>query len=412
LVAQVRGPSLAAKDFDVARVRGLYPTLGLGTAYLDGPLSALQPESVIRAIIAALRSAPAQPGANSARSQRTAKAVQSARRAFADLVGGTPESVVFGTSLASVQLQFSEVVAADFKLGDEIVLSRADSDSLVMPWLRAARTAGVGVRWAEVDLDTGELPTWQYDDLISPRTRLVTVPLANPVTGTVPDVRAIAALAHRHDALVLVDVGAAAPHRPIDLVALDADLVAVSAPAFGGPTVAALVARPGLLLELDGRLRSAAPHHFELTPLPVDLLDGATAAIDHLADLDESAYGRRRDRLVASVTTAGAYTEMLWRRLDDGLRALPGVTVLGPGRERVPVVAFSVAGRRPGQVAEHLARRGVSVWSGPSGQSELLTAFGADELGGAVFAGLMPHTTPSEVDQLLDGLAALAASGA
>jgi cysteine desulfurase family protein (TIGR01976 family) len=410
LVAQVRGPSLAARDFDVARVRGLYPTLGLGTAYLDGPLSALQPESVIRAIISTLRTAPAQPGANSARSQRTAKAVHSARRAFADLVGGTPESVVFGTSLASVQLQFSEVVAADFKLGDEIVLSRADSDSLLMPWLRAARTAGVGVRWAEVDLDTGELPTWQYDDLISPRTRLVTVPLANATTGTVPDIRAIAELAHRHGALVLVDIGAAAPHRPIDLVALEADLVAVSAPAFGGPTVAALIARPGLLLELDGRLRSA-PHHFELTPLPVDLLDGATAAIDHLADLDEGAYGRRRDRLVSSVTSAGAYTATLWRRLDEGLRDLPGVTVLGPGRDRVPVVAFSVAGRRPGQVAEHLAQRSVSVWSGPSGQSELLAAFGADELGGAVFAGLMPHTTASEVDQLLDGLAALAPSG-
>lgn len=406
-MAQVRGPSLAAKDFDVARVRGLYPTLGLGTAYLDGPLSALQPESVIRAIIATLRTAPAQPGANSARSQHTAQAVHSARRAFADLVGGSPESVVFGTSLASVQLQFSEVIAADFTLGDEIVLSRADTDSLLMPWLRAARAAGAGVRWAEVDLDTGELPTWQYDDLIGPRTRLVTVPLANTATGTVPDIPAIAELAHRHGALVLVDVGAAAPHLPIDLAALDADLVAVSAPAFGGPTVAALVARPGLLLELDGRMHTPAPHHFELTPLPVELLDGATAAIDHLADLDEAAYGRRRDRLITSVTAAGAYTSTLWRALYDGLRGLPAVTVLGPGAQRIPVVAFSVAGHRPGRVAEHLARRGVSVWTGPSGQTELMAAFGADELGGAVFAGLMPHSTGAEVDQLLDGLDAL-----
>ena len=210
-MAQVRGPSLADRafsDFDVARVRGLYPTLGLGTAYLDGPFSALQPESVIRAIIATLRAAPAQPGSSSARSQRTAKAVHSARRAFADLVGGTPESVVLGTSLASVQLRFSEVLAADWKLGDEVVLSRADTDSLLMPWLRAARASGVGVRWAEVDLETGELPTWQYDDLISSRTRLVTVPLANAATGTVPDVRAIAELAHRHGALVVVDAGA------------------------------------------------------------------------------------------------------------------------------------------------------------------------------------------------------------
>lgn len=408
-MAQVRGPSLAAKDFDVARVRGLYPTLALGTAYLDGPLSALQPESVIRAIVATLRTAPAQPGANSARSRRTAQAVQSARRAFADLVGGSPESVVFGSSLASVQLQFSEVLAADLKLGDEIVVSRADTDSLLMPWLRAVRASGAGIRWAEIDLETGELPTWQYEDLIGPRTRLVTVPLANAATGTIPDVRAIAELAHQHDALVLVDIGAAAPHVPIDLATLDADLVAVSAAAFGGPTVAALIARPGLLLELDGRLHTSAPHHFELTPLPIELLDGATAAIDHLADLDDAAYGRRRDRLLTSVTAAGAYTAALWHRFDAGLQDLPGVTVLGRGAERVPVVAFSIAGRRPGQVAEELARRGVSVWTGPAGLSELMTAFGADELGGAVFAGLMPHTSAAEVDQLLDGLGALQA---
>ena len=223
-MGQVRGRRVAARDFDVARVRGLYPTLSVGTAFLDGPMSALQPESVIRAIIATLRSAPAQPGANSARSRRTATAVQSARRAFADLVGGTPESVVFGTSLASVQLQFAEIVAADLRLGDELVLSRADSDALLMPWLRSARGPGAVIHWAEVDLETGQLPTWQYDELIGPRTRLVTVPLANPATGTVPDVRAIADLAHRHGALVLVDAGAAAPHVPIDLAALGADL--------------------------------------------------------------------------------------------------------------------------------------------------------------------------------------------
>ncbi len=408
-MAQVRGPSLAARDFDVARVRGLYPTLGVRTAYLDGPLAALQPESVIRAIIAALRTAPAQPGANSARSQRTATTVQSARRAFADLVGGTPESVVFGTSLASVQLQFSDVIAADFTLGDEIVLSRADSDSLLMPWLRAARTSGAVVRWAEVDLETGQLPTWQYDDLIGPRTRLVTVPLANAATGTVPDIAAIADLAHRHGALVLVDIGAAAPHVPIDLTALGADLVAVSAPAFGGPTVAALVARPGLLLELDGRLHTPAPHHFELTPLPVELLDGATAAIDHLADLDESAIGRRRDRLVASVTAAGAYTEGLWRQLGRRPgRARPHHRPR-PGR-RARACRRVQRRRAPARkVAEVLARRGVSVWTGPAGLTELTAAFGADEYGGAVFAGLMPHTTSAEVDQLLEGLDALRA---
>ena len=59
-----------------------------------------------------------------------------------------------------------------------------------------ADATGVSVRWAEVDLETGELPTWQYEHLIGRHTRLVTISLGNPATGTIPDVRGIANLAH------------------------------------------------------------------------------------------------------------------------------------------------------------------------------------------------------------------------
>ncbi len=398
---------MAVPGLDVARVRGLYPTLGMGTAYLDGPHSPVLPESVIRAIIGTLRSSPTQPGAGSVRSRRAAVSVQQARRAFADLVGGSPESVVFGTTLGAVQSQLVDVVASDFALGDEIVISRADADSLARPWLRAARASGAGVRWAEVDLETGELPTWQYEELIGPRTKLVTVPLANPATGAVPDVAAIANLAHAHGALVLVDVGAAVPHRPIDLTALGADVLAISAATFGGPTVTALAARPDLLLELDGRARTPALHHFELAPLPVELLDGASAAVDHLAGLDERATGSRRERLLASIGAARTHTGALWRGLAAELRRMPHVTFLGGAGERVPVGAFSVAGRRPAQVGDALAKAGVSVWSGPSELTSLMTAFGVDEIGGAVFIGLMPHSTDTEVHRLVTGLAEL-----
>jgi selenocysteine lyase/cysteine desulfurase len=86
---------------------------------------------------------------------------------------------------------------------------------------------------------------------------------------------------------------------------------------------------------------------------------------------------------------------------------LPHVTVFGGTDDRLPVLAFTVARRSPAQVGEFLARHGISVWTGPSGLTQLMTAFGADELGGATFAGFMPHTTVTEVDQLLTALRAL-----
>jgi cysteine desulfurase family protein (TIGR01976 family) len=391
-------------SFDVARVRGLYPTVGAGTAHLEGSFSALHPESVIRAIIGTLRSSPSQPGSRSARSQRSATSVLQARRAVADLVGVTADSVVLGNTLASLLLRFAGLLSRDWQFGDEVVLSRLDADVNLRPWIRAARAAGGVVRWAEVDVETGELPAWQYEQLINRRTRIVTVPLANPATGTVPDVRAIADLAHRHGALVIVDAGAALPHLPLDVGAMGADLLAVSVTTFGGPTMAALAARPGLLLEMEGDVHMPVPQRFEFGPLPVELLDGCTAAVDHLADLDEHATGTRRERIIASVTAAGDYERGLYERLDHGLRAMRGVTVLGTATDRLPMAAFTVARHSPDQVGDFLQRRGVSVWTGPTGMTELMSALGADELGGASYVGLMPHTAAKEVDQLLDVL--------
>ncbi len=394
-------------SFDAARVRGLYPRVDAVTAHLDGTFGALQPESVIRAIIATLRAAPAQPGSGSARSRRATESAQAARAAMGDLVGAPARDVVLGHNAPALMLRFAALLSRDWTLADEVVLSRADADLTVRAFQRMARTHGAVLRWAEVDLDEGSVPTWQYEQLLSDRTRVVTVTLANPALGTVPDVRAIVELAHQYGALVVVDAGASLPHVALDLADLGADLLVISAATFGGPTVAAAVAAPGVLAQLEGDSALPLPERFEFGPLPVELLDGLTAAVDHLAGLEEWAAGTRRDRIVTSLDSAGEYAQVLYQRMDDGLRALRGLTVLGGSDERLPMAAFTVAGNTPAQVAEFLGYRGVSVWSGPSGYGQLLTAYGADEFGGAVFAGVMPHNTPAEVDHLLDALSLL-----
>ena len=394
-------------SFDVARVRGLYPTLGAGIAYLDGNFSALQPETVIRAIITTLRSSPTQPGSRSARSQRSATTVENARRAIGDLVGASPDCVVLGANVPTLIDRFAGLIAHEWQLGDEIVISRLDDDSNVRPWLAAAKTVGAIVRWAEVDVETGELPEWQYDRLLSRRTRLVTVPLANLSTGAIPDTRRIADLAHAAGALVVVDAGASLPHMPLDMEELGADLLGVSISGFGGPTVGAMVAREGLLYEIDEDSTAPVPQRYELGELPVELLDGVVAAVDHLASLDEWATGSRRQRLVASLTATGEYERQLFTLLDRRLRAIPGVTVLGSPTRRVPLVSFAVDGHKPSEVGDFLQSRGVSVWTGANGMNHFMTALGADELGGTVHAGLMPHTTRSEVEQLARALGEL-----
>jgi selenocysteine lyase/cysteine desulfurase len=130
------------------------------------------------------------------------------------------------------------------------------------------------------------------------------------------------------------------------------------------------------------------------------MLDGVVAAVDHLASLDEWATGTRRQRLVASLTATGEYERQLFAVLERRLRSTPRVTVLGSPARRVPLVSFAVDGRKPSEVGDFLLSRGVSVWTGENGMGHFMTALGADELGGTVHVGLMPHTTRAEVEQL------------
>jgi selenocysteine lyase/cysteine desulfurase len=170
--------------------------------------------------------------------------------------------------------------------------------------------------------------------------------------------------------------------------------------------------RRGLLAELADHTQRSSVAAYELGELPIELLGGVTAAIDHLAALDETATGTRRQRLVQSLTVVGAYEQRLFTALDRRLRAVPGVTVLGENllgesTARIPVASLTVAGCTPAQVGQFLESRGVSVWTGLNGMSQLMRAIGLDEVGGTVQVGLMPHSTMTEIDQLIDGLGAL-----
>jgi cysteine desulfurase family protein (TIGR01976 family) len=407
-------------SLDVAAVRALYPALRDGHAYLDGAAGMQVPLAVTQAITAAYQAGIGNLGGAFAASDRSGVIVAEARAAVADLVGGSPEGVVFGPSATTLAYRFADALSRAWTAGDDIVVSRLDHDSNVRPWIQAAGRAGLTVRWAEVDLVTGELPAGQYAELIGPRTRLVAVTAASNAIGTRPDVAAIARLAHDAGALCYVDGVHATPHGPVDMTALGADFYTTSAYKWSGPHVAAAVASPELLETVwPDKLApssNAVPWRFERGTLPFADLAGLTAAVNHLAGLAPDRAGARgpgaspssrRDRLIASMTAVEAYEAALFARLLGGLAELDRVTLYGKPAHRAPTAFFSVAGLAPRAVAEHLAARGVNVWDGDNYAYELCTALGL-EPDGAVRAGLVHYNDQSDVDRLLAGLIDLA----
>src|SRR5690554_3537521 len=181
-------------SYDVVRIRADFPSLKSGWAFFDGPGGTQTPVQVIDAITDALSEPLSNRGTVTDGERNADRIVADARSAVADLVGGNPAGVVFGRSATQLAYDFSRMLAAAWKPGDEVIVTRLDHDSNVRPWVQAAERAGATVRWLDFDPATGEL-----DDIatvLSDRTVLVAVTAASNLIGTRSNVRAIADAAH------------------------------------------------------------------------------------------------------------------------------------------------------------------------------------------------------------------------
>src|SRR6516225_3510416 len=402
----------ASMTLDVPAIRAAYPALADGYAYLDGAAGTQVPGSVIDAIGDAYRSGLGNAGGVFPASIRSTTVTEQCRRAVADLVGGAAEGVILGPNMTTLTYRLAGTLARSWGPGDEVVVSRLDHDANIRPWVQAAARAGASVRWAEVELPAGELPAGQYDSLLSERTVLVAVTAASNVLGTRPAVAEITARARAVGALSYVDGVHATPHGPTDVAALGADFYATSAYKWSGPHIGAVIADPGLLEPLRPDKLDPAPDNvpdrFEWGTPPFADLAGAAAAVDHLAGLDPSAAGTRRQRLLASMAAAQDHEQRLFTVLWDGLAAMDKVTLYGNARRRTATAFFNVAGLSPRAVAEHLAARRVNVWDGDNYAWELVGVLGIRDTGSAIRAGLVHYNDRSDVDRLLAAVAELA----
>ena len=394
---------------DVAAVRKSFPALAQGVAHFDGPGGSQTPEPVARAVADTLCAGIANQGSVTAAERRATAVVDGARQAVAELLGSDPRGVVFGRSMTQLTYDLSRALSKQWRQGDEVVVTRLDHDANVRPWVQAAEATGATLRWAEFDRATGELPLSAVTDVLSSRTRLVAFTAASNLLGTRPNVAAITAAAHDVGALAYVDGVHLTPHAPVDVRAMGADFFACSPYKFFGPHLGVLVADPALLESVhpDKLLPSspAVPDRFELGTLPYELLAGVTATVDFLADLAPGG-GGRRTRLLAAMASVEEHEDRLFDRLLDGLRGLSAVTVHGSPAQHTPTALFSLRGREPREVYEHLATRDVNAPAGSFYAIEASRWLGLGDAG-AVRAGLAPYTDEADIERLLSGVAEL-----
>ncbi|MEP6648577.1 MAG: cysteine desulfurase-like protein [Lapillicoccus sp.] len=394
--------------YDVAAVRAHFPALQEGAAHFDGPGGTQTPDTVARAVAETLASAVANRGTVTPAEHRAEEIVVAARAAMGDLFALDPGGIVFGRSATELTFVIARTLSAGWGPGDEVVVSRLDHDANVRPWVIAAEQSRATVRWVAFDPDTGELAPDHVAAVVGPRTRLVAVTAASNLIGTRPDLPAIAAVAHEVGAQLYVDGVHATAHVLPDVAASGTDFWVCSPYKFLGPHVGVLGAQPSTLEPLrPAKLvpsTDAVPERFELGTLPYELLAGATAAVDFLADLapvDPAA--RRRDRLVSSYAALEAHEDGLLAWLEPRIRELPGVTVHSNARRRTPTLLFTADHVPPQAIRQALAEAGVNAPAGNFYAWETSHHLGLGAAGG-VRAGLAPYTDQSDVERLIDGL--------
>ena len=404
-------PSDAKQAVSVGRIRSAFPALerhhqGYPVAYFDGPGGTQVPRQVVQAMEDYLYHHNANTHWHYPTSAETDALIAGSREALADFLGAAPTEIAFGANMTTLTFHLARALGRSWAPGDTVVITELDHHANVAPWRALERERGITVVSVPVNPGTGQLDWARLEELVSAGPRLLAIGAASNALGTVTDIGRAARLAHEVGALSFVDAVHFAPHELVDVQKLGCDFLVCSAYKFYGPHIGILFAKEQVLQGLDvPKLAPApdtAPERLETGTQNHEGIVGAAAAVEFLASLGSGE--TRRARLRSSFTQLHGRGQALLRRLWEGLQAIDGVTLYGPtpGSPRTPTVAFTVAGKSPAAVAQHLANRGVFVSSGDFYATTVVERLSLRD--GLVRAGCACYTSEDEVDRLVEGV--------
>ena len=401
--------SAITPPLDAAQIRSdfpifAHPSHGRRLVFLDSAASAQKPRAVLDAMDVFYETS----YANVHRSvyelaERATAALEASRETVARFLNAaTPREVVFVRNATEALNLVAYAWGADnLGPGDVVLTTQLEHHSNFVPWQAAAQRTGAAFRVLPVD-DDGELRLDLLDETVAGGTlRVVAVGGISNALGTVNPIERIVSWAHTQGAVVVVDAAQMAPHQRIDVQALDADFVAVSAHKLCGPSgIGALWGRAALLQEMrpflygghmiasvedDHSTWAELPHKFEAGTAPMAEAVGFAAAIDYVEGVGLDAIGAHEREL--TVKALGLLGERPWIRL------------YGPPIERrAGIISFGVDGVHPHDVAQILDFEGVAIRAGHHCCQPLMRRLGVLATNRASF---YLYSTPDDVDRLV-----------
>jgi cysteine desulfurase family protein (TIGR01976 family) len=399
-------------DIDFARSQ--FPALAGDWIFLDNAGGSQVLRAVADRVRDYLLSTSVQLGATYDASRQAAERVQEGIRAAATLVGADPGEVVLGSSATQLLVNLARAMEDQLGPGDEIVVTNADHEANITPWLRL-RERGVEIKVWRLREDTLELDLADLDALMTPRTRLVCFTQATKILGTIHPVEEITRFVHARGAKVCVDGVAYAPHRLVDVHAWDVDFYVLSLYKVFGPHLGLLYGKRESLLELSNInhlyiAKDAVPYKLQPGNVSYELAYGLPAIVEYLEEQGRRSGGEggTRDLLAAAFEAIARHEAETVAPLLDCLAAKSGVRVLGrtdPAPEgRVATVSFVAEGRSSSEIPRQLEARRIGVRYGDFHARRLVQDLGHAERQGVVRISLSHYNTAEEIALVCEAL--------
>jgi len=398
------------RSLDVALVRADFPILaqtiyGKPLVYLDNAATAQKPDVVIQAVEDYYRTfnANIHRGVH-ALSQKGTLAYEAARQTLGRFIHApSANEIIFvrGTT-EGINLVAQSWGRNNLKAGDEILISHLEHHSNIVPWQILCQQTGAVLKVAPID-DRGEVVLDDYQKLLSPKTRLVSIAHISNALGTLLPVKEMIAWAHEAGALVLIDGAQAVPHVSVDVQELGCDFYTFSGHKLYGPTgIGVLYGKQALLEAMEpyqgggDMIRSVTfeettyndlPHKFEAGTPHIAGPIGLAAAVDYVQSIGLGAIEAYEFELLEYATHA--------------LESIEAVRLIGTARKKAGVLSFVVEGVHPHDVGTILDRGGVAVRTGHHCAQPVMARFGVPATVRASFAF---YNTRDEIDALVRGL--------
>lgn len=396
--------------YDIESIRKDFPILSRTVydrplVYLDNAATTQKPREVVEAIVNEYYSV----NANVHRgvhflSQQATELHEQARERVARFVGArSSHEIIFtrGTT-ESLNLVASSFGEACMKAGDEVILSTMEHHSNIVPWQMLRDRKGIVIKVIPIN-EAGELDLKAYEELFTPRTRLVSVTHVSNVLGTVNPVKELTAVAHAHDVPILVDGAQSVPHFPVDVTDIGCDFLTFSGHKVYGPTgIGVLYGREDWLDHLPpyqggGEMIAHVtfaqttyeqlPYKFEAGTPDYVGSNALAVALDYVSRLG-------MEHIAAHERELTAYAM-------ERLGAIPGLRVYGQAREKDAVVAFNIEGIHHLDMGTLLDRLGIAVRTGHHCAQPLMERYGVE---GMVRASFGLYNTLQEIDTLAEGI--------